>query len=163
MLESTFKILYLALIRLGEIEMKSFGTTLSELRQSLHLSQRALASDLKISQALLSHYENGTREPKLAFVCKLCEYFGVSSDFLLGITEDKNSGKCRPVYINELEQAQQDVDEQLCDYVTDFMSAAAQKAISLISGENSELFVAEKNAEMAQAELRIIRALYELN
>lgn len=36
--------------------------------------------DLGISQALLSHYENGIREPGLAFVVKACDYYGVSAD-----------------------------------------------------------------------------------
>ena len=42
---------------------KSFAQILSELRRSSGLSQRKAAADLKISQALLSHYENGAREP----------------------------------------------------------------------------------------------------
>ena len=49
-------------------------------------SQRAVAKDLGISQALLSHYENGIREPGLAFVIKACDYYNVSADFLLGRT-----------------------------------------------------------------------------
>ena len=42
------------------------------------------SSDLGISQALLSHYENGVREPGLLFVRKACDYYHVSADFLLG-------------------------------------------------------------------------------
>jgi transcriptional regulator with XRE-family HTH domain len=47
-------------------------------------SQRRVAAELGISQALLSHYENGVREPKLPFVKKICGYYGVSADHLLG-------------------------------------------------------------------------------
>ncbi len=50
------------------------------------VSQRTAAGDLGISQALLSHYENGIREPGLAFVVRACDYYGVSADFLLGRT-----------------------------------------------------------------------------
>ena len=64
----------------------SFSRTLSLLRQERGSSQRATAGDLEISQALLSHYENGIREPGLAFVLKACDYYGVSSDYLLGRT-----------------------------------------------------------------------------
>ena len=45
-----------------------FSRTLSLLRQERGVSQRTAAGDLGISQALLSHYENGIREPGLAFV-----------------------------------------------------------------------------------------------
>ncbi len=63
-----------------------FSRSLSLLRQEKGISQRETAKDLGISQALLSHYENGVREPGLAFVVKACDYYGVSADFLLGRT-----------------------------------------------------------------------------
>ena len=50
-----------------------------------------MASDLQISQALLSHYENGAREPGLEFVCRACDYYGVSADYLLGRTGARNN------------------------------------------------------------------------
>ena len=62
---------------------RTFPETLSALRRERNISQRAAAAELRISQALLSHYENGAREPGLAFVCKVCDYYGVSADYLL--------------------------------------------------------------------------------
>ena len=43
-----------------------FSRTLALLRQEKGISQRKAAKELGISQALLSHYENGIREPGLA-------------------------------------------------------------------------------------------------
>ena len=63
-----------------------FSRTLSLLREERGVSQRTAATDLGISQALLSHYENGVREPGLAFVVKACDYYRVSADFILGRT-----------------------------------------------------------------------------
>ena len=48
-----------------------FSRTLSLLRKERGVSQRVAAADLGVSQALLSHYENGIREPGLAFVLSL--------------------------------------------------------------------------------------------
>lgn len=62
----------------------NFSRSLSLLRQERGISQRQVAKELGISQALLSHYENGAREPGLSFVVKACDYYGVSADFLLG-------------------------------------------------------------------------------
>ena len=70
--------------------MKNFGIVLSSLRKEKGLSQREVASDLGISQALLSHYENGAREPKLEFVVKACNYYDITSDFILGRIDDRN-------------------------------------------------------------------------
>ena len=63
-----------------------FSRTLSLLRQEKGISQRKAAGEMGISQALLSHYENGIREPGLAFVVKACDYYHVSADYLLGRT-----------------------------------------------------------------------------
>ena len=63
-----------------------FSRSLSLLRQEKGVSQRTAARELRISQALLSHYENGLREPGLAFVARACDYYNVSADFLLGRT-----------------------------------------------------------------------------
>ena len=50
------------------------------------MSQKKVAKDLNISQALLSHYEHGKRECGLDFLRKAAEYFDVSCDYLLGRT-----------------------------------------------------------------------------
>lgn len=63
-----------------------FSRTLSLLRKERGVSQRVAAADLGVSQALLSHYENGIREPGLAFVSKVCDYYHVSADYMLGRT-----------------------------------------------------------------------------
>ena len=61
-----------------------FSRSLALLRREKGVSQREAARELGISQALLSHYENGVREPGLLFVRKACDYYHVSADFLLG-------------------------------------------------------------------------------
>ena len=62
--------------------MKSnFSRVLSLLRQEKGVSQRKAAADLGIS-----HYENGIREPGLAFVAKACDYYHVAADYMLGRT-----------------------------------------------------------------------------
>ena len=63
-----------------------FARNLSLLRREKKISQRKVAAQLGISQALLSHYENGVREPGLDFVLAAADFYGVSCDFLLGRT-----------------------------------------------------------------------------
>lgn len=73
---------------------RSFPETLSALRRIKCVNQRTAAGDLGISQALLSHYENGVREPGLGFVCRACDYYGVSADYLLGRSDRPNARQC---------------------------------------------------------------------
>ncbi len=68
----------------------SFSTKLSSLRREKGITQKSAADDLGISQALLSHYEKGIRECNLDFVVKAAVYYDVSTDYLLGLTENKN-------------------------------------------------------------------------
>ena len=76
----------------GKEPMKSdFAGILSQLRREKGLSQRRVAADLGISQALLSHYENDAREPKLEFVVKACDYYDVTADYILGRIDDRVS------------------------------------------------------------------------
>ena len=63
-----------------------FAAVFSALRRDSGLSQRQAAQELGISQALLSHYEKGLREPRLDFIEKLCRHYGVSADVMLGMT-----------------------------------------------------------------------------
>ena len=66
---------------------RTFPETLSVLRRERNISQRTAAAALHISQALLSHYENGAREPGLDFVRRACDYYGVTADYMLGRTQ----------------------------------------------------------------------------
>ncbi len=68
----------------------SFPRTITLLRKERGLSQKEVAASLKISQALLSHYEKGIRECGLDFVVRIADYYNVSCDYLLGRTTDKS-------------------------------------------------------------------------
>ncbi len=70
-----------------------FCRILAALRRQKGVSQRKAAADLRISQALLSHYENGAREPGLPFLCRACDYYGVTADYLLGRTESRDAAR----------------------------------------------------------------------
>lgn len=63
-----------------------FPRIITFLRKERGLSQKQVATDLGISQALLSHYEKGIRECGLDFLIKTAEYYEVSCDYLLGRT-----------------------------------------------------------------------------
>ena len=62
----------------------AFAFQLAQLRRAAGISQRKAAADLQVSQALLSHYEKGIREPGLDFVVRAADYYHVSCDLLLG-------------------------------------------------------------------------------
>ena len=70
--------------------MNSFSRIITLLRKEKGITQKQAAADLGISQALLSHYEKGLRECGLDFLIKLCDYYNVSSDYILGRSPDRS-------------------------------------------------------------------------
>ena len=71
--------------------MKSeFARVITLLRKEKNISQKQAAAELGISQALLSHYENGIRECGRAFLVRCANYYGVSCDYLLGRSADRD-------------------------------------------------------------------------
>ncbi len=64
---------------------------LKELRKGKHLSQQRLAIDLNVSQATISKYELGQADPDIPTIVQLAEYFHVSADYLLEISDSKQN------------------------------------------------------------------------
>ena len=67
----------------------SVSSRLVSLRKEKNLSQKEAAIELGVSQALLSHYEKGIRECGLDFLCRASAFYDVSTDYLLGLTDNK--------------------------------------------------------------------------
>ena len=67
-----------------------FPRILSLLRKERGLTQKQVATDLDVAQALLSHYEKGKRECGLDFLVKAADYYNVSTDYLLGRSPEKD-------------------------------------------------------------------------
>ncbi len=65
------------------------GSRIKELRQSLSLSQAELAQQLHCTQAALSQYESGNREPGLQELVRIASVLNTSTDYLLGVTHIK--------------------------------------------------------------------------
>lgn len=66
--------------------MAEMGEILAELRKDKHLLQKDLANFLSISIGTVSNYETGAHEPDFETLCKLADFFQVSTDYLLGRT-----------------------------------------------------------------------------
>ena len=72
-----------------------FDRVITLLRKERGITQKQAAQDLGISQAQLSHYEKGIRECGLDFVVQVADYYGVSCDYLLGRSAERNGQTIR--------------------------------------------------------------------
>lgn len=66
------------------------GKRLRDLRLKKGLKQLDLADMLGVSRTTYTQYETGRSEPDLATIIKLAQFFGVSVDYLLGLTDIRN-------------------------------------------------------------------------
>ena len=67
--------------------MRSFSETLKELRSDYGISQAVLAKAIGVTQKAIDFWEKDINEPKASYIIALAQFFGVTSDFLLGIGE----------------------------------------------------------------------------
>ena len=66
---------------------------LREIRKSKGISQLKLAIDLNTNQNTISRYETGDREPGIAELIQIADYFNVSIDYLLERTDNPKINK----------------------------------------------------------------------
>ena len=60
-----------------------------ELREDRDLTQQEVAEVLGTSQTMYARYERGANELPIRHLLTLCRYYGVSSDYFLGLTDRK--------------------------------------------------------------------------
>ena len=70
--------------------MQKFSTRLISLRKERGMTQTDLANLIHKKRSTVSGYEIEGKEPDFETVCFLAEYFDVSTDYLLGYSDEKN-------------------------------------------------------------------------
>ena len=69
-----------------------------ELREEKKITQIRLSIELEVSQEMISAYEVGKNYPSIKSLIKLRDIFGVSIDYILGLTDQRTE----PIYIGQL-------------------------------------------------------------
>lgn len=70
--------------------MSAFSERLRQLRNEKKIKQEDLAKYLNISRSAYGHYETGHTEPSKDVIEKLAKFFSVTTDYLLGRTDERN-------------------------------------------------------------------------
>ena len=59
------------------------------LREDRDITQSEIAKYLNVAQNTYSQYENGKRDVPIEVLIKLCRYYQISADYILGLAEKK--------------------------------------------------------------------------
>lgn len=128
------------------------GARIKFLRARDGLTQRELASKLHIGNSTLSQYENGDRVPSIDLQRKFAQHFGVSVDFLVGLTDDQTPAPERlsddpppvnPQYLEALSYLEGLSDDALASALR---CLQAIKTLDEVKGTSGKTTILEKNA-----------------
>lgn len=84
-----------------------FGENLKKLRKSRNLTQKELGAMIGLSKAVVSKYETSMGYPTFDVLIRIAQYFGVTTDYLLGV------GGSKTVDVSALTDSQIDTIHQL--------------------------------------------------
>lgn len=68
--------------------MELLGLRMKALREVKGLLQEDVAVKLGVGKSSISGYERNTATPSVESICKLSRFYGVSSDYLLGLSDN---------------------------------------------------------------------------
>lgn len=79
--------------------MQSFSNRLISLRKERELTQAELAKSVNLQRSTLSGYETEGKEPTYETLCTLANFFGVTTDYLLGVSSARTHSDA--VFVND--------------------------------------------------------------
>jgi len=71
------------------MEQENFIKNLSVLLEENDITQRELAEKINVTEVTISRYLSGERSPRIEIVSKIADFFGVTTDYLLGVSDTK--------------------------------------------------------------------------
>ncbi|MBB5196090.1 helix-turn-helix domain-containing protein [Anaerocolumna cellulosilytica] len=128
---------------------------IKHLRKDKHLTQLELAKKLNLTQSTIAAYENGIKIPTVENLLAIAKFFQVSTDYLLGLTENLNY---EPIESND-----DFVSESIAPYTTT-NSKEYSKVISYyhrLDNENKE-YIIGKMIELYKEQQKPIKYVHKI-
>lgn len=72
------------------MDQKIIGERIRKKRIELDLSQKDLAGKIEVSPPAINRFEKGLKTPSTESIVKLAKVLGVSTDYLLGASEEED-------------------------------------------------------------------------
>lgn len=119
---------------------------LVEIREKNGYTRKRLAEELGRPYRTVTNYESGDREPGHEYIIEIAKKFGVTTDYILGIEDTKNSP-------STAEAAPGDKVEKIFDELNDLLVSAGL----IRDGED----ITDGQAEILLGICRILRATFE--
>lgn len=112
----------------------NFSNRLRHLRQKFKLTQGELAAVINLKPTAISNYESTRNEPSFEKLTWLCDYFNVSSDYMLGRTD------------NPLQLGMNEIDDETAEFFTLYKQLNNANIIEIRSFAKYLLYKQEETA-----------------
>lgn len=107
--------------------MASFADRLRELREKKEVGQKEVGAIINVSDSSIRKYESGTRTPTPDAIIKLADYFKVTTDYLLGITDDPTGHKITTIAAHRIDDPTTQLPEEARKSIEDFKKFIFEK------------------------------------
>ena len=88
-----------------------FGKRIKELREDKDLTQKEFSNILGISYRTLQSYESEAREPNITMLNNMADFFGVSTDYILGRTKRPTEAISKQIIDNDVYEFNYDINK----------------------------------------------------
>lgn len=114
---------------------------LRELRTKRGLLQKDIASFLGIDRTTYVKYEKGDNEPSNDIIVKLATFFNVSTDYLLGVSNNANATSSHSIEKNRIETLYEQLNllgkEKVESYIMDLLENPKYTSSEDITGDTA--------------------------
>jgi len=108
-----------------------FKDRLIQLRKENNMSREELANKLNLSYSAISKYETGIRTPDDDIKKKIAEYFNVSLDYLMGVSDIRNPYKEEDKKLSKMDKFLLDLKEKAIERGIEFDENSADDLLDL--------------------------------
>lgn len=151
-------------------DMIKLGYILKELREEKNYSQEEIGKLIGASQTSIKNWELGINEPKASYIIKLAQIFNVTTDYLLGITEDYSVNTIsssdlsddQQYIVNEYNKLSSTDKQKIVNYMAVCTTRAEKKSDNSLTPMEEELITMTRKLEDKNQLAQILGFLEEL-
>jgi len=127
------------------------GDRLRKLRTKKKITQEELGRKVNVTKVSISGYENGNRNPDTDTLQKLADYFNVSTDYLLGRTDNLDGNSIPELTKKDEKDIAKDLEDIINNLSTDGYAQFDGRSIEDLDEDDKELLIASLENSMKLA------------
>lgn len=123
--------------------MSAFGKRLKSCREKIKKSdskwtQKYVADKIGVARVTYTAYENGTKMPPFDTINNIAELFGVTTDYLMGRSENTSDESKRPTQSELTDKDERDIAKRMANIRKDLEEGTGEDGLNFMGEPMSE-------------------------